>query len=120
MIEMLKNVPKRVTNSFIYCRDALVLMFTKEESFRLETLGLAILVFILCLVDWPLWKIMAMIAAYLLIPLMEVVNTAIEDVCDLFTKEPNTIVKHAKDKGALAVLFAIIINALVLVTLILM
>ena len=106
--------------SFGYCRDALVATFTKEESFRLETIGLAVLVLAMAAGDWPWWKCLAMLACYLLIPLAEVLNSAIEDVCNLVTRERNELVKNAKDKGALAVLGAIVINAVALLALLAM
>lgn len=120
MRELLRKTPARLRASLGYCRDGLVAVFRKEESFRLETLGLAILLPALLLSSWPAWKITAMLACYLLIPLAELFNSAIEDVCDLITREHSPEVKAAKDKGALAVLFAIVVNALALATLLLL
>jgi diacylglycerol kinase (ATP) len=77
----------------------------------------AILLACLALSPWPLWKCFAMTAAFLLIPFAEVVNSAIEDICNGITREHAQVVKEAKDKGALAVLLAIVFNALVLAAL---
>lgn len=120
MIDLLKRAPARFKKSFGYTWDACLAMIAKEESFRLELIAFAILIVILLLSPWPWWKVVAMLASYLLIPLVETLNSAIEDVCDLITREKNELIKNAKDKGALAVLLAIIVNAGVLVTLLLM
>lgn len=120
MLDLLRRAPARFKKSFGYTWDAYQAMYSKEESFRLELIALVLLAVILVLSPWPWWKVIAMLASYLLIPLVEALNSAIEDVCDLITREKNELVKNAKDKGALAVLLAIIMNAGVLVALLLM
>ncbi len=82
-------------------------------------IALMVMLVLFACIPWPAWKKLALIASYLLIPLMEIVNTAIEDLCNLITRDQNELVKNAKDKGAMAVLLAIIINAVVLACLIL-
>ena len=119
MFGLLKRAPARFMKSFSYCWDGIKATFTKEESFRLETIGFVVLAAILSASPWPWWKVAAMGASYLLIPLVEILNSAIEDLCDLITRDHNPLIKNAKDKGALAVLFAIIFNALILLTLLL-
>jgi diacylglycerol kinase (ATP) len=115
--KLLINAPGRITRSFGYSWDAFKATFRKEESFRLECLAFAFLVVCLALSPWPLWKCLAMAGSFQLIPLAEIVNSAIEDICDGITRERVQFVKDAKDKGALAVLMAIIFNAFVLATL---
>ncbi|MDR1533777.1 MAG: diacylglycerol kinase [Planctomycetota bacterium] len=117
MIELLKRAPWRFRKSLGYCRDGFRAAFQKEESFRLECLAFAILLAGLALSSWPAWKCLAMTASFLLIPLVEAVNSALEDVCDLVTREHSASVKNAKDKGALAVLLAILVNAAALLAL---
>ena len=119
MFKLLLKAPRRFLKSFGYCWDGLRVTFGKEESFRLETIAFVVLAVVLMLSPWPWWKRIALLASYLLIPLTEILNSAIEDVCDLITKEHSPLVKNAKDKGALAVLFAIVLNAIVLVALLL-
>lgn len=114
MRTLLKNAPARIKRSLGYSRDALRSVFIKEESFRLECVGFVLLCIFLFAYPWPLWKKLAMAGSYMLIFFAETVNSAIEDVCNLVTMEHSPIVKDAKDKGALAVLFAIILNAFVL------
>ena len=118
IIRTIKNIPRRVIKASSYSFDGLKSAFVKEESIRLEALTLVLLVLILVFVPWPLWKKVALTATYLLIPLAEILNSAIEDLCDLVSPEFNPLIKSAKDKGSAAVLLAIIINLLALAALI--
>jgi Diacylglycerol kinase len=119
VIKLLRKAPARFAASFGYCRDAVLAMFRKEESFRLEMIALVLLVAVMLVCGWPWWKRVALVGCYLLVPLTEVLNSAVEDVCDLITRERNELVKNAKDKGALAVLLAIVFNCFTLATLLL-
>jgi diacylglycerol kinase (ATP) len=101
-----------------YSLSGLGLAFEKEESLKLETISLIILVIVLFFVPWPMWKKVALVGTYLLIPLTELVNSAIEDICDLITSDFHPNVKAAKDKGSAAVLVAIVLAILSLVALI--
>ncbi len=118
MSKLSELIQRKCINATRYSVAGFKAAFTKEESFRLELLGLAILLLIMIFVPWPLWKKILLTASYQLIPLMEVLNSAIEDICDLVNPGRSDFVKTAKDKGSMAVLYAIIINALVLVALI--
>lgn len=114
MIGLLKRAPARFRKSFGYSWDGLKSTFRGEESFRLETIAFVLVLAAAVASPWPAWKKLALVASYILIPLVELLNTAIEDVCNLITREHCELVKNAKDKGAMAVLLAIIFNALVL------
>jgi diacylglycerol kinase (ATP) len=118
ILQTLKNIPTRATRAMGFSLAGLSSAFKKEESIRLETIGLIILVIAMCFVPWPLWKKGTLIAVYLLIPLIEIINSALEDICDLVSPDYNEKVKWAKDKGSAAVLIAIILTAVTLVTLI--
>lgn len=118
LLRTIKNIPQRVIRAFGYSWDGLKSAFVKEESFRLEMLALLLLILVLALVPWPLWKKAALTAIFLLIPLTELLNSALEDLCDLVSPEKNPLIKSAKDKGSAAVLLAIIANLLALAMLI--
>lgn len=115
----IKNIPTRVVKAWGYSLDGLKSALTKEESFRLETAALIALIAILAPLPWPLWKKAALCATFLLIPLTELLNSAVEDLCDLVSPERHPLIKAAKDKGSAAVLLAIIINLLALAALVL-
>ncbi|MDR2340162.1 MAG: diacylglycerol kinase [Deltaproteobacteria bacterium] len=118
MLKALLNIPSRAVSAMRYSLAGLLASFRKEESVKLETVALVVLVAVMCLVHWPLWKKLALIATYLLIPLAEIMNSAIEDICDLVSPGFNERIKDAKDKGSAAVLVAMIVNFLVLAALI--
>jgi len=113
----LKNMPGRLVRAMGFSGRGLKRAFLQEESFRLEVLGLGVLVAILAACPCPLWKKAALMAAYLLIPLAELFNSALEDLCDLVSPDYHPLVGQAKDKGSAAVLLAIGVNALVLLAL---
>jgi diacylglycerol kinase (ATP) len=117
MLKLLKNLPRRVASAMSYSLRGLVQAFKKEESIRLETLSLFILLLILFLVSWPFWKKMTLLAIFFLIPLTELINSAIEDICDLISPEFNEKIRDAKDKSSSAVLIAIIIAIITLIVL---
>ena len=115
----LKNFPGRVVRALGFSGQGLKGAFLKEEAFRLEVLGLGLLGAVLAACPWPLWKKAALLAAYLLIPLAELLNSALEDLCDLVSPDYHPLAGQAKDKGSAAVLVAISVNILVLLALIL-
>ncbi|MDR1043721.1 MAG: diacylglycerol kinase [Candidatus Adiutrix sp.] len=114
LLKTIKNIPGRVVRAFAYSWGGFKSALIREESFRLEAMGLAILLAALLPAPWPVWKKLALTAAYLLIPLAELFNSALEDLCDLVSPDDNLYVKSAKDKGSAAVLLAIIIASLTL------
>jgi len=117
--QTIKNIPRRAVRAFGYSWDGLKSAAVKEEAFRLETMALVFLVVVLFLVPWPAWKKWALVAVYLLIPLTELLNSAIEDLSDLISKDFNPLIKSAKDKGSAAVLAAIFVSLAALIALIL-
>jgi diacylglycerol kinase (ATP) len=118
MFKLIANIPKRASSAMRYSLEGLRSAFIKEEAIRLETLALILLTGTLALIPWPLWKKGALLCAFLLIPLAELLNSALEDVCDLVSPQYNEKVKTAKDKASAAVLVAIIIAVLALAALI--
>ncbi|MDR0622066.1 MAG: diacylglycerol kinase [Deltaproteobacteria bacterium] len=118
MFKTLRNIPKRAVSSMGYSLSGLRLAFGKEESVRLETLALAILIGILAAVQWPMWKKATLLAVFMIIPLTELINSAIEDLGDLVSPDYHPSIKAAKDKGSAAVLLAIVIGLVSLAALI--
>ena len=119
LLTTFKNIPRRAFNAMSYSLQGLASAYKKEESIRLEAIALIILTIVLALVPWPLWKKLAMTAFYLLIPLAELLNSSMENLCDLVSEEYDEKIKRAKDQGSAAVLAAMIINAIALAALIL-
>jgi len=113
----LRNFPRRVIRAFCFSGRGLKSAFSREEAFRLEVFGLGLLGLVLAAAAWPWWKKAALVAAYMLIPLSELINSALEDLCDLVSPDFHPLIAQAKDKGSAAVLLAIVVNVLVLLAL---
>ncbi len=82
-----------------------------EAAFRDEVILLAAAL----PVGWilsPGWRGYALlIASLIVLIIVEILNTAIEQVCDAVTLEANEHIRLAKDCGSLAVAFAILLVA---------
>ena len=117
LLSALKNLPVRAVRAFGFSARGLKAAFVGEESFRLEIMGLALLAVTLAATPWPLWKKALLAAAYLLIPLAELLNSALEDLCDLVSPDYHPLVAQAKDKGSAAVLAAMAVAVLALLAL---
>jgi len=113
----LKNAPSRLVRALGFSGRGLKSAFIKEEAFRLEVLGLVLMGAALAASAWPMWKKAALVAAYMLIPLAELFNSALEGICDLISTDHHPLIGQAKDKGSAAVLLAIVVNILVLAAL---
>lgn len=82
-----------------------------QVAFRMELCGLAGVAVVLALLrPGPLWSGLLGGAA-LLVPAVELLNSALEEICNLITREYNERIKHAKDMGSAAVLLALLLNA---------
>ncbi|MDR0362261.1 MAG: diacylglycerol kinase [Planctomycetota bacterium] len=119
MMRMLKNLPGRLSNAMRYSLSGLKHAFIKEESFRIETFVLVLLVVVLALVHWPVWKKVALVGAYMPIIAAELVNSCLEELCDHIQPGRHPMVKAVKDMASAAVLAAIVFAALALAALIL-
>ena len=95
-----------------YAIDGLVHAFKTETSFKLELFfGLFIFVAIVMFPFALSYKLILLMTAFL-IPIVELLNSAIENNVDLVTKEIHPLAKNAKDIAATAVLFSVILHLL--------
>ena len=107
----MRNQPKyHLFKNARYALEGLMSAFLGEMSFRIE-----VMLFILfSLLFWilPLHiSSKAILQASLFIPLIvELLNSAIERVVDLATKEKHQLAKEAKDMGAAAVLLSLFLT----------
>jgi len=84
-----------------------------EAAFRQEAALAAAGGVALFFIDAPIPMRLAMLAALLLILIVETLNTGLEKLVDLVTSEYHEKAKMAKDMGSLAVLLSFIVAALV-------
>lgn len=104
---------KKLRNSFKYAFSGIKLCIENEQNMFIH-FSIATLV-IICSFLFKISKIEWIICLLLigLVFMMELFNTAIENVCNLVTKEENKHVKIAKDTAAGAVLVMAIISSIV-------
>lgn len=86
------------------------------HSFRLVLLfGICLLVVLFC-VEKSLWNKYLAVVAYFILLAFELMNTAIEAVCDRITKDFDVEIKNIKDTASAAVLVVFILNLIMLVS----
>lgn len=110
---MLNNKPKyTLVKNASYALDGLVHACKTETSFKLELLiALAVLPLIYFMPFELIYKLI-LLMTYFMIMIAELLNSAVENVVDLVTNEIHPLAKTAKDIGATAVLFALILHTL--------
>lgn len=100
---------KRILKASIYSTQGILAAIKNEAAFRQELvaslLTLPLLYFIPCS---PVLKLM-IIAAHLLILIVEMLNSAIEAVVDLVSPDYHELAKQAKDMGSGAVFLGLIL-----------
>ncbi|KIM08245.1 MAG: diacylglycerol kinase [Sulfurovum sp. FS06-10] len=109
----MNNKPKyTIFKNASYAWDGLIHAMKTETSFKIE---LAVAVVFFPLVYFlPLLLIykLVLVITYFIIMIAELLNSAIENVVDLVTYEKHPLAKSAKDIGATAVLFSVILHLL--------
>jgi diacylglycerol kinase (ATP) len=105
---------KRLIKATFYSIDGIKRAFQDEAAFREEAFASILLIPIALWFGDGAFEKALLIAAWLLVPMVELLNTGIETIVDYATKtERHDLAKKAKDTGSAAVLFALIIFALV-------
>ena len=99
----MKKLPLPLSKRFEYSIDGLKAAWEAESSLRLEAVAVLLLVVLLAILQASVvwWAIFALLAAGVLSA--ELVNTAIENMCDLFHPEVHSRIKVAKDCASAAV-----------------
>lgn len=107
----MNNKPKyHLFKNTRYAIDGLIHALKTESSFRLE---LFFAVFIICMIiyiDTSITNKLILFVTGILVLIVELINSAIENVVDLVTKEIEPLAKSAKDIGSSAVMFSIILH----------
>ncbi len=81
--------------------------FIHEASFRQEILLSCILIPAALILPVALFSKAMMIASVLLVLIVELINSAIETICDFISMEDHPLAKRAKDMGSGAVLLSL-------------
>lgn len=103
--------PGHLYKAFIWSCQGLARAWKSQAAFRMDVAGVCVAVIALCFLrPGALWTAL-LLAGALLVPVVELLNSAVEEVCDLITREHNEHIKHAKDMGSAAVFGTTLINA---------
>ena len=109
----MNNKPKyTLFKNASYALDGLKHAIKTETSFKLELL-IALVVFpAIYWLPFALIYKLVLVVTYFMIMITELLNSAVENVVDLVTQDIHPLAKAAKDIGATAVLFSVILHIL--------
>ncbi len=109
----MNNKPKyTLFKNASYALDGLMHAIKNETSFKLELL-IALFIFpAIYLLPFELIYKLILVITYFMIMIAELLNSAVENVVDLVTTDIHPLAKAAKDIGATAVLFTVILHIL--------
>lgn len=99
---------KRVWNALFYSMDGMRAAFRHEDAFRQEVYLAALLMPAALFTPATGLGKALMIAAVLLVLIVELLNSAVEAAVDRISLEHHALAKRAKDIGSAAVLLALI------------
>lgn len=104
----MNNKPKyNLFKNTKYALDGFICAFKNETSFKLEIFVAFIILPIIFFTPFNLYAKTLLVITYILILIVELLNSAIENVVDLVTKEIEPLAKNAKDIAATAVMISI-------------
>ncbi len=103
------SVQKRI-KSFAYAFNGLRILFKEEHNSRIQILlvFLVIIAGILLKIEQGEW--LAILLCFGFVLTTETINTAIENICNVITKEKHPQIKKIKDLSAAAVLLSVIFS----------
>ncbi|MDX9960769.1 MAG: diacylglycerol kinase [Aliarcobacter sp.] len=108
----MNNKPKyHLFKNTKYALDGFVHAIKTESSFRLELLCAIFIIAGILYIDASITNKLILLITGILVLIIELVNSAIENTVDLVTKEHHPLAKNAKDIGSTAVMFSIILHS---------
>lgn len=93
-------------NTFIHAANGILHAFRKERNFRIHVLATLLVIMLGVVITISRVEWLFVIGCCMLLLSLELLNTAIENLCDLVTEDYHPIVKIVKDTAAGAVLVA--------------
>ena len=99
---------KRIINDFSYSLSGFKVAFAKEDAFRQEVFLSTILVSVSFFIANNSIELVLLIGSTLLVPIIELLNSAIEATVDRISFEHHILAKRAKDIGSAAVFLSLI------------
>lgn len=104
--------PKHLRGALLYSFAGLKRAWQGEQAFRHETLLIPVMLLLLCLIRPGLAWSAGLMAAWLFVMALELLNSAIEEAFDLISPEQNIHVKYGKDMASAAIFMALCANGL--------
>lgn len=106
-----KSGLKRIFSAFGYSMAGFKSAWRSEHAFRQELFVVVIATIAALLLPVPAWQKLLLIAVFVLVLIVELINSAIEAVVDRVSLERNPLSKNAKDFGSAAVLLTLMLAA---------
>ena len=104
----MNNKPKyHLFKNTQYAVEGLIHAIKTESSFRLELVAGVFIFLAIYMIDISSTEKLILIITAFLVLIVELLNSAVENVVDLVTKDIHPLAKSAKDIGATAVMFSI-------------
>lgn len=104
-----KSGLKRIFSAFGYSMAGFKSAWRSEHAFRQELFVVVIATIAALLLPVPAWQKLLLIAVFVLVLIVELINSAIEAVVDRVSLERNPLSKNAKDFGSAAVLLTLML-----------
>jgi diacylglycerol kinase (ATP) len=106
----------RIFAAFFNSKRALGRAFLSEPAVRQELILLALAVPLACIIVSDGWKRMALVGVMLGVLAVELLNTAIEKLCDCLHPDQHDLIGYVKDLGSAAVLMSLLLAGLTWLT----
>jgi len=104
----MNNKPKyHLFKNTKYALDGFIHAFKTESSFKLELFAAIFIVIGIVFIDTTVTNKLILLVSGIFVLIVELINSAIENVVDLVTKEIHPLAKNAKDIASTAVMFSI-------------
>jgi len=115
----MNNKPKyHLFKNTQYALEGFIHAFKTESSFKLELFAGFFIFIAICFIEVDLvYKLVLSVTAFLVL-IVELLNSAVENVVDLVTQDIHPLAKSAKDIGATAVMFSIVLHLVCWITII--
>jgi len=93
-----------------YAIDGFIHAFKNENSFKIELFLSLFVFFAIYIIEVPLSEKLILLITAFLVLIVELINSAIENVVDLVTLDIHPLAKSAKDIASTAVMFSILLH----------
>jgi diacylglycerol kinase (ATP) len=97
-------------NNLKYSINGFFEVLKNENAFKVEVVAFIVAQIIIFFLPFSLISKAILSISMFIIPLVEIINSAIERVVDLVTEDYHILAKHAKDAASAAVFVSILLN----------